>query len=733
MKNISSCITVKSIILGFMSLLAHVAYGQSHVLFIDQMETSNQVISADVQVLEDPGGKLTITDILQMPPDQFSHTPNQSLSFGPTSSTFWIKFRLIVSDTSGIPLFLLIDNSLIDQVYLYESRSGSSVGTKKSGNLEDFQERDFLLNRPIFRLDFSSARDTVDYYLHARSALPLNVPLRLLSYRNLVEYIHATTLIWGAFFGIAFFAFFYNLFLFAVVKERIYLYYISYLLSASLFYVYLSAYAYLLLPFLPVLFISKLGYFILACSHLFSIWFILDILSIRQLGYVRMARYLRWFPLLSFLGTGVSFYDRHLADGIIQGLSLLLFLLMIVLSTYIYFKHQSKTAGIIAAGWITFFSLFVAFFVYLNVGDGTNIFLAHGNIIGLSCEFLIFAFALAHKINTLKQDNETKQQRIIKFLEEKEQEQEQAKKILEQTVLERTQSLREANQELETINEEMQQQNEEILMQKEFLGQTLQLLEQKNSQVEASVQYARRIQNTMLPDLKEINHFFAEAGVFYLPRNTVSGDFYWFRVLKSDPTKAYFCLSDCTGHGVPGALMSIMGMDLLSAIVSADEDKMPNDVLFSLRQGVTRSLRQDVSDNRDGMDVLLCLFDLKAKKAYFAGAMNKLYYHQFGQLHTLTGDKFPIGGIYKENHLPYQLHEIDISSPTTFYFTSDGIKDQFGGPKGRKFMSKQLLSLFSDIQSLPADQQSSRVRDRFFAWKGEFSQTDDVSLVILKV
>ncbi|WP_375560114.1 two-component regulator propeller domain-containing protein [Bernardetia sp. OM2101] len=254
----------------------------------------------------------------------------------------------------------------------------------------------------------------------------------------------------------------------------------------------------------------------------------------------------------------------------------------------------------------------------------------------------------------------------------------------------------------------------------------------QNKNITASINYASRIQRAMLPPIKEIKNAFEEAFVFWLPRDVVSGDFYWFAKVEN---KICIAAVDCTGHGVPGACMSMIGNDMLNHIVLGKKITDPALILLHLHEQVSLALRQSETQNQDGMDMALCVYDEDLKTMAFAGAKNPIYYVQDKKLKQIAGAKSPIGGRWsrKEEDRTFETHTIQVDKPTTFFLCTDGYQDQFGGKKDRKLMKKKMKSLFVEIAELEDIKQKEKLENYFFKWKKEEEQVDDVLVMGFKV
>jgi serine phosphatase RsbU (regulator of sigma subunit) len=245
-----------------------------------------------------------------------------------------------------------------------------------------------------------------------------------------------------------------------------------------------------------------------------------------------------------------------------------------------------------------------------------------------------------------------------------------------------------------------------------------------------SISYAQRIQKAILPDERLINEIIPDAFVLYNPRNVVSGDFYW---LSGDADRYQFAVADCTGHGVPGAFMSLICSSLLSQISSEMSNASPSEILLELDKKVCDALKQHDAGTRtqDGMDIALCMVDRSAKKLWFASANRSLVIIRKGEMIQLKGDKYPVGGTQLADK-SFTCHTVDIEPGDILYMFTDGYADQFGGKNNKKFSSRQLLQLIMNAHSSPFNRQQELFTETFNTWKGDHEQIDDVTLVAFK-
>jgi serine phosphatase RsbU (regulator of sigma subunit) len=257
------------------------------------------------------------------------------------------------------------------------------------------------------------------------------------------------------------------------------------------------------------------------------------------------------------------------------------------------------------------------------------------------------------------------------------------------------------------------------------------IIEEKNRDITSSINYARRIQNAILPDLKEVRGIRNKCFVLYKPKDIVSGDFYWF---SRKDSKLIITAGDCTGHGVPGALMSMLGISFLEEIVNRRGITDSDAILNELRKEIKHALHQKGISNeaKDGMDISLCVIDKTVNLIQYSGAFNNLYLIRNGKLIEYHADRMPIG-IFDLPDMSYTVHNIKSEQGDMIYLFSDGFADQFGGPKNKKFMYSSLKELLIKVYQQPLRKQKQNLENRFDEWKGDTGQIDDVLLVGFRI
>ncbi len=274
-----------------------------------------------------------------------------------------------------------------------------------------------------------------------------------------------------------------------------------------------------------------------------------------------------------------------------------------------------------------------------------------------------------------------------------------------------------------------------ILIEEDKLTQDLILskksLEEKNRDIMDSIHYAKTIQKAILPDQSKLLDILPQSFILFMPRDIVSGDFYWFKQIQEFTVIASV---DCTGHGVPGAFMSMIGSVLLEDIIGKEQTTDPKVVLDALHAKVVHSLRQDRenTNSRDGMDIALCVIHQKSQKLCYAGACRPLVFIRDGEIQQIKADCFSIGGSMLARK-KYRSHDIDFKEGDQFYIFSDGYPDQFGGEKNKKYLTSRFRRFILSISHLEMSKQKKELEEEFYRWMGDAEQVDDVLVMGFKL
>ncbi|MDF2438750.1 MAG: rsbU 7 [Bacteroidota bacterium] len=293
----------------------------------------------------------------------------------------------------------------------------------------------------------------------------------------------------------------------------------------------------------------------------------------------------------------------------------------------------------------------------------------------------------------------------------------------------REQSLQRSRQRLK---EEVAIRTKELREEKEKLQSAYSEIDEKNKDITDSIHYAKRIQEAILPSDSSIKQLLPDSFVFYKPKDIVSGDFYW---LEQWGPQTLIAAVDCTGHGVPGAFMSIVAHNLLTQAVNVLGLAKPALILNETNSQLSKKLNQNPEEAtvRDGMDIALCAINYKKSTMEFAGANNPLWLIRDNQVIEINGDKFPVGAFIGEELQRFTNHEWEIQKGDCIYLFTDGYADQFGGPKGKKFKYKQFQELLISIHQKPMAEQKEILTNRNAEWQGDLEQVDDILVIGIRI
>ncbi len=426
-------------------------------------------------------------------------------------------------------------------------------------------------------------------------------------------------------------------------------------------------------------------------------------------GWNTVTTVIMFFLIISIPYYYLTVYVKSLYNNFLAFSSLFFFVaaaLLGLIESIILLKKEQKAKFFLIANLLVVISLAI------------NIFLdnKYPVVVGSVIQGFIFTFGLAEEIKILDRQKLRFQQRYISQLEVNLRLKDNLTTELEQKVNERTKELKHANEALRDKNSIVEQQKE--------------LLEIRNKEIKDSIEYAKRIQNASFPSRKILEKITRDYFILYKPRDIVSGDFYWFGEVDD---KIIIIVADCTGHGVPGAFMSMYGIAFLNEIVNKEKIFQPHDILNLLRDKIAGSLNRGDNEfeTMDGMDMSVLTFDPESSRVLFAGANNSMYHYQDGELQIIQANKMPVAFFQKMD--PFTMKEIQVRKGDGLYIFTDGIIDQFGGELGKKFLSKRLKDMILDIAHLQMKDQFTLIENAFNDWKGDYFQVDDVLMVGMRM
>ncbi|AFM05208.1 7TM-containing protein possibly involved in signal transduction [Bernardetia litoralis DSM 6794] len=530
--------------------------------------------------------------------------------------------------------------------------------------------------------------------------------------------------------------FVYNLILFFLIKDRSYLYY-----CIAIFFI--GVYFYTLPTLKSVAFWGQLSYdselnYIVNYTSafltvIFWIKFTQSYFTMRE-NFPKWNRYFLGIIILNVIvGVFYIIFVEQIANIYATTLHLITIISLLSFSAIVFFRKKLLAKQFFVAN-LALFIFVIIYLAYIRRLIPSNSFTNSALEIGVVAQVILFSLALASRINLLRKQvtqqsiDKEKLERVkaeeIKYvIEEK-------NKELEGEVQERTLEISEKNTELEQIIEELDTTNE-------TLRYTINRVEEQNTQITSSIAYAQRIQQATLPSLDQIRKSFSENFIVFRPLHVVSGDFYWFLELEK---KRFLGAFDCTGHGVPGAFMALVANGLLNEIVVHKKIISPDKILEELHKSIQYSLKQNQTKDQDSIDgSLMCIEKIEDENQNYtvqiASARNSVYLFDSEGckgIKEIKGDRKSIGGSTHQEEV-FSLHALEIKEQTDFYMLSDGLQDQFGEVKNKKFMKKRVRELLTEITAYDSSLQKRTIESTIDNWKGNKEQTDDILIMGLRL
>ncbi|MCU0446012.1 MAG: SpoIIE family protein phosphatase [Microscillaceae bacterium] len=704
----------------FFWLLTLSSYAQKTWVLNEKNERYS--LGKGVEYLEDPSHLWSFEQISQPTyQKQFKKSNQEFLNFGYSNSAYWIRFGVQKRTDDDNTWLLQLSHPLVDSVTVYfvDKKTGK-VSSHATGGVLPFATRQIANPNFVFYLPLFHSPDLL-VYVHCRGRNAKQFPLSVFTEKYFLEKTRQESIQIGMFTGFFIAIISYNLFLFFSLRSLSYLYYIIYMSGFVLLQLALGGLLHEYFPARWAVLANLSNLFFVGFTVFFGNQFAKQFLRVDKF----MPRFYRAFWILDILGlaimlltlASVSYYHEILV--FLPPLASLTAFLTVVIqfpsSLYILWRGYRPATFYVLAWTALFGGILIYVLGVSGLWSGLRRTITTIRL-GSAIEAVLLALGLADRINIVEQE---KKDLIIA-----------QNRDLEAKVKARTEEISEKNQELEQQNQEILAQRDAIEQKNLAINEAFEEIKDKNQEIISSINYAQRIQNAMLPTYDEIHKLLPESFILFRPREIVSGDFYW--ILEKDQ-KIVLAVVDCTGHGVPGAFMSMIGNDLLNEIVGLRGITSAGQILNQLHKGVRTVLRQTETNNQDGMDIALCVIDKAQFTLDFAGARNGLVMIQNGELQYFKGDKMSIGGFQKEEERNFsnqiiQLNPDNQAIAPIFYLFSDGFQDQFGGEKGKKFMLKTLLSELQKIHSLPLNQQKNHLNQTLEAWMqaDNSKQIDDV-------
>lgn len=671
----------------------------------------NVSITHQLYYLEDPSAQLQYTTV-QQPEWQskfVQHKGQYSASFGLTHSDYW--FRIVVKNgVAATEKYLEFGYPFLNQLDVYFTDSTGKMQHFLVGDHFPYHQRQTENKNFIFDL-YLHPQEVKTIYAHITSDGEVtSFPVRIVDHATLTDDAADEQLVLGFYYGIVVFALFLSFFLGASLKENVNFRYFLYVVSVGIFqfsidglsFKYLwpnnvwlanhiipmagAAAIFFLIKFTQFLLLTK-EHTPLICKTLNVVAGLIVVLFVFAMlpnpFYALSLRALNIMVLVSNLLILIAAIWVYRMDYRPARYFLLAFLLLIVGSTIALLKN----IDLLPRTFIT----------------------EYGIQLGSGIEIIFLAFALSEKVRTLKDEKQAAQESLLRQLEENNRLEHELNVELEKKVIERTL---------------------ELQQQKELVEEQKSLIEEKHKEITDSINYAERIQKSFMASRQLLAKELASYFLIFQPKDVVSGDFYWAAKLPNG--EFVFVIADSTGHGVPGAIMSILNISALEKSIETESNA--GKILNATRSTIIERLKKDGSEEggKDGMDAALFILNPARTKITYACANNCLWVVRNGVLIELECDNMPVGK-HDRDHQSFTTFEFEVQEGDLIYAFTDGLPDQFGGPKGKKYKYAQLKQLLIHAAEWPLQEQEEKILQAFSEWKGSLEQVDDVTLAGIRI
>ncbi len=684
--------------------MASVLWSQDTITINGKGEFLNKSIANQFSVYDSGEELVDIEDILNAKDLTFLKIKGSLANFDFTTSNYWIHFVLVNDDVKSRELILETARPITNVVNLYEiANKGNEIVINKSGDGIDFSEKQIKKNKSLFKV-YLASNQTKEFWLHLSSdGEVITLPMVFWDKDAFESISQQNQFFSGIFYGVFIFVIIIYLTFFLLLKEMSFLLYVIYVFFSGFMNFCLDGYGH------QYVFTGG-GYW---TQHSVLLMAGLTVVFVVQYAatYLRLKSFSKKLYLVAqslsvivLLATILSLIPGKLYEigyPLINGFSLIATIFIVYAAVIARIRKQYVNL-LFLVGMIILIAGAVVFilgnFGVINAPNITQVALKVATMIEIIC----LSIVMAGRYKLLQIEKEEAQAQLLT--------------------------------ELEGINEKLEIQVKERTKEIELKNTEL---EHKNNDILGRIKYAERIQRALLPSDENFNKLLPDSFILFKPRDIVSGDFYWIESIHTNDGDqvVVYATADCTGHGVPGAFVSIVSSNLLNTSRTSREVNTPSEALDFLNKEINQTFNSQFNKEkiRDGMDVVLCSLKVGTREMNFAGAKNPLYIVRNNELIEVKGDKQPVGFIDNKEHVPFTNHRIELEKNDVIYTFTDGFPDQFGGPKGKKFMYKQFKELLMTIASLPMEEQKVVLDNKFLEWQGGLEQVDDVLVIGVRI
>ena len=688
--------------------LTKLAFGQNAILITDSFKLEQ--FAKQLVFIEDKSKLKLIDDVLYA---KYKPVEQSVPNFGFNNSSYWFKGMIVNSTAKWQSPVIEIANPNLDIVNLYVFSKKTGRHKKLMGDLVPFSARGNNYKYYHFSMQLLP-NDTSLFFINVQnSGEQFHVPMSIGTASYFEDFESNEQLIFGVYFGFILFVLLLNGFFYYVLKERANLLYLGYLVCLLFLQLSLTGFGFKYIWPNSVFLANHANPIFASISMFFLLLFAQEFLSTRIFmpKLNKYVNYLKYFLLLVILAAWIDVNAIYVFSVIsINVLSMVCIFVIVPASIYIL-RQKFKPARFFITAFV-FLVISVFLFVLKNAGlVPSNPLTNYGLQIGSALEVLLLTLAVIDKFRQFRIDSFNRLQELNDLKTE-------ANLELEKKVEERTNQL-----------------NDQKIV-----------LESQNKEILSSIRYAKRIQDSLLPPQEVLDQLFDENYfVYYKPKDIVSGDFYWASPVRTSGEHpihlSLAAVVDCTGHGVPGAFLSIVASDFLKQSLKEKSVNSTAEALDYLNQKVISNLNQSSNTEsrvRDGMDVALIAIDYQKHLLYYSGANNPIYVYRTDEeshlpiLHILKPNKQAIGSI-SDTIQNYDLQIFDVQAGDTIYLFSDGYADQFGGEYNKKLNYKRFKEILAKASEMPMSLQRTFLKEQFESWKGAIEQTDDVCIMGIKI
>lgn len=677
-------------------LLCQISFGQVTIeLPKSSIGTNLNVTGNNFEIFTDSDQTATIGSLIDSyDSSSFELFNGDFPNFGFDVGTYWLHIKIKNPTNKQKKLYLELRNPILDSVFIYQYDGIFIKEICQTGDRVPFD------NRPVYSRNFIvpiqiSPQNLYDYYIKVVNlGEQCQIPIKLVSEDVLRKRTSKEQMMFGGYYGLLTFTLLFNLFMLLLIKERENLYYSFYILFLLALQFSLNGHAFMYFWPESVFLANHANAIFASLSVMFLLMFVQKFLNTCNFIHPYFQKTLQAIAIILAINAALACIPTWITFCISVLVVNVLTLILSLLIIYLSFTAIKK--GVQAAQYFlfAFAILIVSVFIFLMRNFGViseSIITEYSLVFGSASEVILLSFAIINKFKSIRDEN-------LKSLQEINEIKTQANILLEKQVAERTSELQQANNSLQLINEE----------------------------ILASIRYAKDIQRAVLPSEEKLQEVLGNSFLIYLPKDIVSGDFYW---VASDETSncVYVAVADCTGHGVPGALMSMLGTTLLNQIIVESPQITTDELLNRLRTAIIDSLdKSGNAERKDGMDIALLRINKSERQLQYSGAFNPLVLMRKGEIMEYKANRQPIGRHYVMNDFTNET--ISFESGDRVYLYSDGITDQFN-EEGSKIKKKGVFNWLHSTNDLTLEEQRKQVVNHFISWMAYEEQTDDVAMI----